>query len=119
MTFLPHEGMRDVKNAQCSKTSWYNPRMNRTFKTPSGHSLNLPERWRASLLREDGHVVLLTFVDAQGEPLGYVSVDETSRGFDIGQSVSIRPSREMVYKGRGWQDRLFSDAMAKVEAIWA
>lgn len=91
--------------------------MNTTFQTPSGHRLNLTSRWRAATMREGSAVVLLTFVDEHGNALGFVSVDEAHRGFDIGQTEHVRANPQ--YKGRGWQDRLFADAMAHVEAIWA
>lgn len=71
----------------------------------------LPEGWTMGESRTYG-----TVITKPGREGGYVTVDEGKRNFELG-TVVVR--RRGDYAGRGWRERLYADAVAALQAIWA
>lgn len=71
----------------------------------------LPEGWTMEESRAYGTVIIKPGPDG-----GCVTVDEGKRNFELGMVV-VRGRGE--YAGRGWRERLYSDAVAALQAVWA
>lgn len=81
------------------------------FKLP----IELPSGWSAEVLPVYGTVI--TARATGGELLGYVTVNEEQRGFELGQSI-VRRQRPVAYTGRTWRKDLYAAAVAQLQAVW-
>lgn len=72
---------------------------------------NLPDGWTAEESKSYGVVI-----EAPGVDGGCVTVDENARNFLLGLGV-VRTKGS--YSGRGWQDRLYTDAIDALKAAMA
>ncbi|ABX19837.1 hypothetical protein C6Q28_25185 [Burkholderia multivorans] len=72
--------------------------------------IELPAGWIAE---DDSRGTVITAIDARGRPAGSVTVCTKARGYTLGVAKvrRARDAAEDVYKGLGWQVRLFSDAV--------
>lgn len=75
--------------------------------------MTLPNGWTVDVDRHD--LVRLQACDAQGRPLAVVTVDEIARNFVLGFTVRVPDDPDR--KGRGWQARLFADAIVALQAV--
>jgi hypothetical protein len=73
-------------------------------------SIVLPDGWMMGEARAFGVVIT-----KPGQKGGHVTVDERLRNFTLGMVV-VRGRGS--YSGRGWRERLYSDAVAALQAIW-
>jgi hypothetical protein len=78
--------------------------------------IELPTGWRAT---SDSRGVVIDSVDAEGRMQGSVTVCEQVRGFTLGVCSVRRPSGDSKYVGRGWQKKLYADAVSALQASWA
>lgn len=76
----------------------------------------LPDGWRAS---SDSRGVVIDAFDAEGRMLGSVTVCEQVRAFALGVCGVRTPSGGSKYTGRGWKQKLYADAVAALQAVWA
>lgn len=72
----------------------------------------LPAGWTAELSPTYG--IIITAVDAEGRPAGYVTVGEGVRNFALGISQPRRPQPGAELTGRGWKKHLYEAAIAKL-----
>lgn len=72
---------------------------------------NLPDGWTVEESRSYGVVI-----EAPGIDGGSVTVDENARNFLLGVGV-VRTKGN--YSGRGWQDRLYADAIEALKTTLA
>jgi hypothetical protein len=62
--------------------------------------------------------VVLAARDAEGAALGFVTVCERARSFELGISRVRADADDAQYAGRGWREHLYRDAiMALQEAL--
>lgn len=62
---------------------------------------------------------LVTMPSGEGGPGGYVTIDWARRGFRAGCSPSGRMVGSEKYAGRGWKEKLASDAVAWLQGVCA
>lgn len=77
--------------------------------------IELPAGWRAT---SDQRGVVIDAVDVDGRMQGSVTVCEKVRGFALGV-CSVRRPAESRYVGRGWQVKLYSDAVTSLQAVFS
>ena len=76
--------------------------------------VKLPQGWLAEQSRSYGTII--TAVASDGCHLGYVTVDEKARGFALGISP-VRVPFDLKPGGRGWREKLYKDAIARLAAV--
>jgi hypothetical protein len=76
----------------------------------------LPPGWSAEADPVYGTVI--TARTDSGALLGYVTVSEEYRSFELGQS-RVRRRQPDIYKGHTWRKALYRDAVAALQAVWS
>lgn len=71
--------------------------------------ITLPEGWTAQSMIAFGVVI------TADNRRGYVTVDERLRAFETGMTA-VRKRGHVDYAGRNWKTRLYSDAVATLQA---
>ncbi|MDB0544514.1 hypothetical protein [Ralstonia solanacearum] len=84
----------------------------RTMAVP----VELPPNWIAEAGVQG--VVIMAYA-ADGRSQGSVTVCTKVRGFALGISRVYAGECEKRYLGRGWEAKLYADAIAALHAIWA
>lgn len=82
-----------------------------TAKVP----VELPRNWTAEA---DARGVVITAYDSEKRSQGSVTVCTKVRGFALGISRVYAGEGEKRYLGRGWEAKLYGDAVAALQAIW-
>lgn len=72
----------------------------------------LPDGWTAEWSSTYGTII--TAVDANGCPAGYVTVGEGVRNFALGITPPRRPNPGAEPSGRGWKRQLYEAAIRKL-----
>lgn len=78
--------------------------------------VELPAHWIAEA---DTRGVVITAYDAENRSQGSVTVSSKVRGFALGISSVYAGEGEKRYLGRGWEAKLYSDAIAALQAVWS
>lgn len=76
----------------------------------------LPAAWTAEAIEDRrSHEVLITAFDSSGVQLGFVTVNETVRGFALGYCQVHRDRQIANATGQGWKQRLYAAAIADLQ----
>jgi len=77
----------------------------------------LPENWSAEA--DTFGSVVITAYDSDNRFQGAVTVSAKARGFDLGITRVYTGEGATRYLGRGWEARLYADAIGALQAVWA
>lgn len=78
--------------------------------------VDLPANWIAET---DARGIVITAYDSEKRSQGSVTVCTKVRGFALGIARVYAGDGPQRYTGRGWEARLYADAIAALQSVWA